>query len=85
MVLCPRKNKLSKKYTHDKVEIMLALFFEKWKSVDKLWCLWTNYGRYSLRIGSIPIKLLSHIFMFAVWDWDRVQSDDFNYIFMLGV
>ena len=44
MVLCPRRNKLSKKYTHDKVEIMVALFFEAWKSVDKLWCLWTNYS-----------------------------------------
>ena len=44
MVPCPRRNKLSKKYIRDKVEIMVALFFEKWKSVDKLWCLWTNYG-----------------------------------------
>ena len=41
---CPRKTKLSEKYTRYKFEIMLALFFDKSKSVDKLWCLWTNYG-----------------------------------------
>ena len=44
MVPCLWRNKLSNKYIRDKVEIMVVLFFERWKSVDKLWCLWTNYG-----------------------------------------
>ena len=45
MIPCLRRNKLSKKYIRDKLEVMIALFYEvkKWGQTmvleDKLWFL----------------------------------------------
>ena len=59
---------------------MLALFFEKWKNVDKLCLLWTNYD-FSLQCLKIGVKVMK-INKFPYYDfWRTVRKHQNDKIF----